>query len=92
MVQPAQGVNASGWEVTREDAARATETNITGHVTSDGDRISGKEKAIDIANDYAEEKWQDRGTPTEVKVRNMDGTWAEYRGSTYGNDPYKPRG
>lgn len=81
LVQPAQGVNAHGWEVKREDAYRATETDI-----------HGKEEAIEIAKEYAEDKWVDRGIPTEVKIRNLDGTWAADRGVTYGREPYPPRG
>lgn len=91
-VQPAQGINAHGWEVKREDAYRATETNITGYTARNGERVSPKEEAIEIAEDYAESLWEDRGTPTQVKIRKQDGSWASDRGMTYGHDPYPPRG
>lgn len=41
-----------------------------------------KEEAIDRADDYAHKKWFDRGIPTQVLVRRMDGTWNEV--ATYG--------
>jgi hypothetical protein len=47
---------------------------------------------IEDAEEYEEDKWIDRGVPTETKIRNLDGTWAKDQGMTYGDDPYPPRG
>jgi hypothetical protein len=73
-VQPAQSKTATGWEIKREDSVKATETGIM-----------PKEEAIDRADIYAENKWIDRGIPTQVMVRKIDGEFQEE--ATYGDDP-----
>lgn len=92
LVQPAQGVNAVGWEVKREEAGRATETNIT--MTPDK---TAQERAIEIAKEYAKSYWEERGIPSQVLVRRSrdteEGDAGTFRGeSTYGNDPEKYEG
>ena len=77
-VQPAQSQTATGWEIKREDSIKASETGI-------GPQQGGKEEAIERAKDYAYNKWIDRGIPTQVMVRRMDGTFQEE--ATYGDDP-----
>lgn len=65
VVQPAQGSNAEGWEVRIEDADRATRTNL------------GMDEADDLAEEYAWDKWIDRGIPSRVKIRDEDGQYVD---------------
>lgn len=92
IVQPAQGVNAVGYEVIRENAERATETNIT--MTPD---MTAQENAIEIAKEYAEYYWEERGIPSQVLVRRTEdteegdaGTFREE--SSFGKDPERYEG
>lgn len=77
-VQPAQSQTANGWEIKRGDAAKASKTGLR------------KTEAIDLADDYAFNKWYDRSVPTQVMVRRMDGTFQ--REATYGDDPERFEG
>lgn len=86
-VQPAQGENAVGYEVRREDAGRATETNIT--MTPQG---TAQDNAIEAAKEYAKYYWEERGVPTQVRVRRTEDTEEGDAGTfreeyTYGEDP-----
>lgn len=86
IVQPAQGVNAVGYEVIREDAERATETDIT--MTPE---MEAQEHAVEIAKEYARYYWEERGVPAQVKVRNTE--TGEFREEySYGEDPERYEG
>jgi hypothetical protein len=92
LVQKAQGANTVGYEVKREDASKASRTNIT-HMPDK----PAQERAIEIAKEFAEEYWEERGILAQVLVRRVRDTEEGDAGTfreeaTYGMDPEEIEG